>query len=64
MLGLFFFFFFFGLIPLYFWPHWVFTAAWRLSLIVLSGGYPCLWRVGFSLWWLLLLLSTGCMLEG
>lgn len=57
-------FFFLGLIPLYFWPRWVFTAARGLSLIVLSGGYPSLWFMGFSLWGPLSLLSTGCRLEG
>ena len=56
--------FFFGLIALYFWPRWVFTAARRLSLIVLSEVYPSLWCEGVSLWWHLLLLSTGCTLEG
>ena len=30
-----------------------------LSLVVASGGYSSLWRVGFSLWWLLLLWSSG-----
>ena len=34
----------------YFWLHWVFVAAHRLSLVA------C---VGFSFWWLLLLWSTG-----
>ena len=33
--------------------------AGGLSLVVVSRGYSSLWRVGFSLLWLLLLLSTG-----
>ena len=37
----------------YFWLHWVFIAACRLSLVAASGGYSLLWCVGFSLWWLL-----------
>ena len=30
-----------------------------LSLVAVSGGYSSLWCMGFSLWWLLLLQSTG-----
>ena len=37
----------------YFWQHWVFAAAHRLSLVAVSGGYPSLSCVGFSLWGLL-----------
>ena len=37
----------------------VFVAARRLSLVVVSGGYSLLRCTGFSLWWLLLLQSTG-----
>ena len=44
---------------IYFWLRWVFAAAHRLSLVAASGGYSSLWCVGFSLWWLLLLQSTG-----
>ena len=44
---------------IYFWLHWVFVAARRLSLVVVSRGYSVLWCTGFSLWWLLLLQSTG-----
>ena len=44
---------------IYFWLHWVFVATCRLSLVAASGGYPLLWCVGFSSWWLLLLQSTG-----
>ena len=34
---------------IYFWLHWVFVAACRLSLVVASGGYSSLWCTGFSL---------------
>ena len=44
---------------IYFWPHWVFTAACGLSLAAASGGYSSLQCMGFSLQWLLLLQSTG-----
>ena len=37
----------------------VFVAVRRLSLFVESGGYSSLRCTGFSLWWLLLLQSTG-----
>ena len=40
---------------IYFWLHWVFVAACRLSLVV---------SMGFSLWWLLLLRSTGSRCTG
>ena len=51
-------FLFFFLINLfYFWLHWVFIALRGLSLVTVSN-YS--WRcAGFSLWWLLLLQSTG-----
>ena len=39
--------------------HCVFVAAHRLSLVAVSGGSFLLSCVGFSLWWLLLLWSTG-----
>ena len=48
----------------YFWLHWVFFAAHGLSLVAASGGYSSLWCAGFSLWWLLLLQSTGCRRAG
>ena len=35
-----------------------------LSLIVASGGYSSLLCAGFSLWWLLLLQSTGSKCTG
>ena len=44
---------------IYFWLLGVFVAACRLSLVASSGGYSSLWCAGFSLWWLLLLWSTG-----
>ena len=44
---------------IYFWLHWVFVAAHRLSLVVASGGYSSLQCAGFSLRWLLLLRSMG-----
>ena len=43
----------------YLWLCWVFVAACGLSLVSVSGGYSLLRCVGFSLWWLLLLRSTG-----
>ena len=44
---------------IYFWLHWVFIAVRGLSLVVVSRGHSSLQCVGFSLWWLLLLWSTG-----
>ena len=44
---------------LFFWLRLVFTAAHRLSLVAVSGGYSSLQCAGFSLWWLLFLRSTG-----
>ena len=37
----------------------VFVAARGLSLVAASEGYSSLRCAGFSLWWLLLLQSTG-----
>ena len=34
-------FFFFKILFIFFWLLWVFVAAGRLSLIVVSGGYSC-----------------------
>ena len=48
----------------YFWLHWVFVAARRLSLVAVSGGYSVLWCTGFSLLWLLLLWSMGSRCAG
>ena len=59
--------FFFNLFYLfiYFWLHWVFTAAHGLSsLVAASGGYSSLQCAGFSLRWLLLLRSTGSRRTG
>ena len=47
-----------------FWLLWVFIAVRRLSLIAASRGYSMLRRAGFSLWWLLLLWSTGSRCAG
>ena len=44
---------------IYLWLRWVFVAACGLSLVAASGGYPSLRCAGFSLWWLLSLLSMG-----
>ena len=44
---------------IYFWLRWVFIAVHRLSLVAASSGYSSLRCGGFSLWWLLLLRSTG-----
>ena len=44
---------------IYFWLRWVFVAVCSLSLVVASGGYSSLRCAGFSLWWLLVLRSTG-----
>ena len=44
---------------IYFWLYWVFVAARGLSLVATSGGYSLLFCVGFSLWWLPLLRSSG-----
>ena len=47
-----------------YWLHWVFVAACRLSLVVVSGGYSWLRCVGFSLHWRLLLWSMGSRCTG
>ena len=49
---------------IYFWLHWVFIAVCGLSPVVARGGYSLLWCTGFSLWWLLLLRSTGSRWAG
>ena len=49
---------------IYFWLRWVFVAVHGLSLVTVSGGYSLLWCAGFSLWWLLLLRSTGSRRTG
>ena len=59
---LFFYFVFYKFI--YFWLRWVFVAAHELYLVAASGGYSSLQCAGFSLWWLLLLQSTGSRCVG
>ena len=49
---------------IYLWLHWVFVTERGLSLVAVSRGYSSLWCVGFSLWWLLLLRSTGSRRAG
>ena len=44
---------------IYFWLPWVFVTLCGLSLVVESRGYSLLRCMGFSLWGLLLLQSTG-----
>ena len=48
----------------FFWLHWVFVAAYGLSLVVASRGCSSLWCTGFSLRWLLLLQSQGSRCVG
>ena len=48
----------------YFWLRWVLSAARRLSLVATCGDYSLLRCTGFSLWWLLLLWSTGSRRAG
>ena len=48
----------------YFWLHWVFVAACRLSLVAARGAPLCLWSSGLSLQRLLLLWSTGFRYTG
>ena len=49
---------------IYFWPCWVFIASQGLPLVPVSGGYSSSWCTSFSLWWLLLLQSTGSKSTG
>ena len=49
---------------IYFWLCWIFIALLGLSLVVASRGYSLLWCVGFFLWRLLLLWSTGSRCAG
>ena len=49
---------------IYVWLHWVFVTASRFSVVAESGGYSSLWCTGLSLWWLLLLRSTGSRCVG
>ena len=57
-------FFFFLIYFIYFWLCWVFVVARGFSLVAESRGYSSLRCVGFSLWWLLLLWSTGSRCVG
>ena len=50
---------FFLFVCLFVWLCWVFVAVRGLSLVAASRGYSSLRCTGFSLWWLLLLQSTG-----
>ena len=43
----------------FFFEIYLFLAARKLSLVAESGGYSSLRCLGLSLWWLLLLQSTG-----
>ena len=45
---LFYLFIYFLKLFIYFWLHWVFAAARRLSLVAVSGGYSSLWCAVFS----------------
>ena len=65
-LTLLFLFLFFNLFILfsYFWLRWVFVAVRGLSLVATSRGYSLLRCMGFSLWWFLLLRSTGSRCTG
>ena len=56
--------FFFFNVFIYFWLHCVFIAVHGLSLVAASGGHSSLRCAGFSLWWLLLLRSTGSRRAG
>ena len=49
---------------IYLWLHWVFVAVCGLSLVAANGGYSSLQCTVFSLWWLLLLQSTGSRRTG
>ena len=48
----------------YFWLHWVFIAAFGVSLVVLAEAPLWLQCTGFSLWWLLWLWSTDSWCVG
>ena len=47
-----------------FWLFWVFVATCGLSLAAVRWGYTSLRCISFSLWWLLLLRSTGSRFTG
>jgi len=44
---------------IYFWPLWVFVALWAFLQLWKAGATVQLWRLGFSLQWILLLCSVG-----
>lgn len=48
----------------YFWLCWVFSAVHRLSLAAASRACFALWRVGFSLQWLLCVASQKLQVPG
>ena len=58
--------FFFKLINLFIFGYTGSSSlqAHGLSLVAASGGYSLFRCAGFSLWWLLLLRSTGSRLTG
>ena len=47
-----------------YWLLWVFITTHKLSLVLVRRVYSYLPSTGFSLWWLLLLWSTGCRQAG
>ena len=57
--------YFLFILLLFFWLHWVCVAVPVLSLVAasVSGDYFLLQCIDFSLWWLLLLQSTGSLHE-
>ena len=48
----------------YLWLCWIFIAGHGLSLVTVSKGSSSLQCAGFSLWWLLLLQTTGSRPKG
>ena len=52
------------LLFIYFWLCWVCVAVWVFFQLQLVRATPELWCAGFSLWWLLLLQSTGSRAHG
>ena len=49
---------------IYLWLCWVFVSVWGLSLVAASGGHSSSRCAGLSLWWPLLLRSTGSRRAG
>ena len=56
--------FFLKYLFIYLWLCWIFVSVQGLSLVVASGGHSSSWCVGLSLWWPLLLRSTGSRRAG